>query len=280
MRLALLLAVLAAASGRPARAAEVVVVTPDSPMPPYQEALRGVCDALGACPPVLTASASRNLPSGARVVIALGGRAARRAYPASAALVTALTPGYAARGAAADGKVVRVQMDYSPAEFVRRLRLLKPAARRVLLLWAQASSRDYAEAVRAAAAPSGLEVLTLQVSDSEEIPGLLRGLPASDAIWLAPDPRLVTPLTFDAVLEYARERKIAFFAPAPGLAARGADAGLAPGFRDAGLTAGAAARRLLEGGSAPVTDYPDAPPASADSLMVSTNTSSSVRSSR
>lgn len=80
MRHAALLAVIAAAACLNARASEIVVVEPESLMPPYQEALKGVCDALGACPAVLTPS--EDLPKDARVVIALGGRAARRRYPA------------------------------------------------------------------------------------------------------------------------------------------------------------------------------------------------------
>lgn len=271
MRRAALFAVFAVSSARAARASEIVVVAPESPMPPYQEALQGVCDALGACPPVLSPGAS--LPRDAKVVIALGARAARRSYPAGEVLVTALTPGFAARLHAAAGSVVRVQMDYTPEEFARRLRQLKPDSHRAVVLWSQESSRRYAEAVRAAAAPLDLEVLPVQVARPDEVPSLLRSLPDSDALWLAPDPDLVTLTTFDAAREYALSRGITFFAPAPGLAGRGADPGLTPAFRDSGLRAGEAAREILSGRVPPEMTYPDGSASDPKPQMVSTATS-------
>jgi hypothetical protein len=267
-----ILAVLAALSVRGARAGEIVVVAPESPMAPYQEALQGVCDALGACPPVLKAADDLEIPSDARVVIALGGRAARLRYPAHATLVTALTPGFEARPGREDGPAVRVRLTYSPAEFARRLKRLRPGARRAVLLWSEPSSGRHAAAARAAASALELEAVCVQVLDPEEIPALLRALPAVDAVWLAPDPALVTPSTFDAAREYARSRGAAFFAPAPGLADRGADPGLAPSFRAAGLRAGAAARDAVAAGPAADEAYPDDAPEEPRALLISTRT--------
>jgi hypothetical protein len=247
-------AALSALCPRAARAGEIVVVTPESPMAPYQEALQGVCDALGSCPPVLTAGRKLAIPPEARIVIALGGRAARLSYPARVALVTALVPGYDARPTEA---VVHVRLTYSPREFARRIRRHQPEARRALLLWSTAQSGAYARDVRAAAAELGLDAVPVEVSDVEELPALLRGLPASEAVWLAPDAGLVTASTFDAVREYARMRGAVFYAPAAGLAARGADAELAPSFREAGLRAGIAAREILSGAPSPSEEYPD-----------------------
>lgn len=269
----LLLAVLLAPAARPARAGEIVVVAPDAPMAPYQEALQGVCDALGACPPVLKASGGpAALPADARVVIALGGRAARLRYPAREILITALTPGFEARARSDAGPVVRVSLTYAPGDFARRLKRLKPDARRAVLLWSRPASGRFARAVRAAAAPLGLIAIPVQVEDPEDMPALLRALPGADAVWLAPDPDLVTPTLFDAAREYARSRGIAFFAPAPGLAAQGADPGLAPSFRDAGLRAGAAARDALAGAPAASEAYPDESPEGQQAMIVSSKT--------
>jgi len=263
-------AALAALGARAARAGEIVVVTPEAPMPPYQEALQGICDALGACPLVLLANRKLEIPSDARVVIAVGGRAARLRYPARIALITALAPGYDARSG---GTVVHVRLTYSPEEFARRLRKLLPDARRAVLLWSEPLSGAFAREVRAAAAPLGLEALPVELADADELPVALRGLPAADAIWLSPDPGLVTATTFDAVREYARTRGAVFYAPAPGLAARGADAGLAPSFREAGFRAGAAAREVLSAKGSPREEYPDEPVEEPKSLpLVSTRT--------
>ncbi|HXT00014.1 MAG TPA: hypothetical protein VN915_05030 [Elusimicrobiota bacterium] len=256
MRLVLLAAVLIVAAAS-ARAEDVVVVAPESPSGPYREALQGVCDALGSCPAVL--AAGDEVPPGVRVVIALGGRAARQPYSARTALVTALSPGFEARSRPGSGAVARVRMTFSPENFARRLLLLKPGARSAALLWSEPASRRFSEAVREAGKRLGLAVTTVEVSEPGAVPKLLRDLSPVDSLWLAPDSALVTPMVFDAACEYARSAGVSFFAPAPALAERCGLAGLAPDFRSAGLRAGAAAREALAGSVPDVDAYP-APP--------------------
>ncbi|MDE2491947.1 MAG: hypothetical protein KGM24_13960, partial [Elusimicrobia bacterium] len=225
-------ALLAALAAAPARAARIVVVAPSGGAAPYREAIEGVCAALGRCPPVL--APGDPVPDDARVVVAIGGRAARGRYPARDELVTLLDPGYeAARGA-------RVQLELSPDEFVRRLRARLPGARRVALLWSGRAFAGYVARLRGAASAAGLKLLAVAAGPAR-MPETLRALPAADAVWLAPDPDLVTPTIFDEILVYARSRGLVFFAPAPGLAARGADPALAPSFRAQGYRAGEAA---------------------------------------
>lgn len=249
---------------------EIVVVSPPSPMPPYQEALQGVCDALGACPPVIPVGRKVEIADDVRVVIALGGRAARLRYPSKALVITALAPGFEARR---EGPVVRVRLTYSAAEFARRLKRLQPSARRAVLLWSDPPSGRYARAVASEAASLGLEAEPLAVGDAEELPALLRSLKDVDAVWLAPDPGLVTAITFDTVREYARSRKAVFYAPAQGLAERGADPSLAPTFRGIGLRAGSAAREALAGEAPAEETYPDDLPADVKgATLVSTRT--------
>jgi hypothetical protein len=274
MRSALAAAFLLAAAG--ARAADVVVVAPEAPSGPYAEALMGVCDALGSCPPVLTPSAV--LPPEVRVVIALGGRAARRRMSSQVVLVTALTPGYEARPALSAGPVVHVRLTPSPAELTARLQRLSPKTRRIALFWNDPESGRFAAAVRDAAKALGIDAFLVEVSDPADLPPVLRGLTDMDAIWLAPDAGLVTPAVFDEVAETARARGIAFFSPAPGLTSGGANAGLAPSFRAAGLRAGAAARDALTARPATDTAYPDwDPPHPPSALLVSTRPVSNLR---
>lgn len=268
MRLALAAALLLAPAA--ARAADIVVVAPEEPSGPYAEALRGICDALASCPPVLTPTAA--LPAEARVVIALGRRAARRTVPARAVLVTALTPGFEARRAPGSGPVVRVGLTLSPDDFAGRLRALRPGTRRIALLWTAPASGRFAAAVRDAARPLGIEAFPVETSDPpDELPPLLRAMAEVDAVWLAPDPELVTQAVFDEVAESARARGAAFYSPAPGLTGRGADPALAPSFRAVGERAGAAAHDALAGRPAQDTVYPTATfPAPLSALLVST----------
>lgn len=258
MRRPLLLAVFLVLAGA-ARAGEIVVVAPASPSGPYKEALQGVCDALGACPPVLAAGEDVEIPSDARVVIALGGRAARLRYPARAVLVTAISPGFEARARPSAGAVIRVRMTFAPEAFVRRLLSLKPEGKSAVLLWSEPASGRFSEEVRAAGGRLGVAVTAIKVSNSDAVPELLRGLPRADALWLAPDSALVTPTIFDAACEYAKSSGVSFFAPAPALASRCGLAGLAPDFRAAGLRAGSAAREALTGPEPEADAYPALP---------------------
>ncbi|MDE2143008.1 MAG: hypothetical protein KGJ84_11425 [Elusimicrobia bacterium] len=256
-----------------AHAGEVVVVAPDSPMAPYREALQGVCDALGECPPVWKTADAPEMPDDVRVVIALGGRAARLRYRAGTAVVTALSPGREPRRDVA----AAVRLTYAPSEFARRLRNLVPTGRRAFLLWSEPASGRFAAEVRREAALLSWNAVPIRVRDPEDIPALLRSLAAADALWMAPDPDLVTPTTFDAVREAAASRGAVFFAPAPGLAERGATPGLAPSFRASGLRAGEIARALLARKPAPEVAYPDDAPLDGRALLVSTRTAPSER---
>ena len=175
MRLPILAALLVLSCA--ARAGQIVVVSPASPAAPYKEALQGVCDALGSCPTVVTADDDMEIPTDARIVITLGGQAARQSFPARVVLVTALSPGYEARERPGSGAVVRVRMTLAPDEFVRRLLSLKPEAKSAALLWSEPSSGRFASNVRAAAAPLGIEVRPVKVLDPDALPALLRGLP-------------------------------------------------------------------------------------------------------
>ncbi len=141
MRSRLLAAALCVLAGV-SRAGEVVVVMPEEPSSPYMDALQGVCDALGACPTVLTAGEDVDIPAEARVVIALGGRAARLSYPPRAVLVTALSPGYEARPRRGAGPVVRVRMTLDPNTFMRRLLALRPDGKstRSACIWSEPAS--------------------------------------------------------------------------------------------------------------------------------------------
>lgn len=265
---ALLLAALLAASG-PAFAGEVVVVMPQSRTAPHEEALLGVCEALGGCPETRPTGAA--LPEDARVVVAIGGEAARQRYPAELTLVTALCPGLEARPYASDGPVVRVRMSPSPADFASALRSRLPQAQRVALFWSARVRGRYVRELRAVLASSGVTADVRRLQSPDDLPSLLRLLPRPDAVWIAPDPDLVTPVTFALLKEYAKAQNTVFLAPAAGLGAEGADGAVAPSFRAVGLRAGLAARDALAGREIPGEAYPPLSAPTKPEVAVSTN---------
>lgn len=265
---ALLLAALLASSG-PAAAGEIVVVMPLSRTGPHEEALQGVCEALGGCPEVLPPGSA--LPEDARVVVAIGGDAARQLYPAELTLVTALCPGLEARPTASEGPVVRVRMLPSPADFAAVLRSRRPEVKRLALLWGARVRGRYVRELKAVLGSAGVATDARRVDSPEDLPALLRGLPRPDAVWLAPDPELVTPVSYALLKEYAKAEKVVFFVPAAGLGADAADSALAPSFRAVGLRAGRAARDALAGREIPEEAYPPLPAPSKPEVAVSTS---------
>lgn len=247
-----LLAALLLAPGL-AAAGDIVVVMPESRTVPHEEALQGVCEALGACPETRPAGAS--LPEDARVVVAIGGHAARQRYPSELTLVTALCPGVEPRASVSEGPVVHVRMTPSPAEFAAVLRARRPGVRRIALFWSSRSRGRYVRELVAVLSAGGVTADARRVESLQDLPSLLRSLARPDAVWLAPDPELVTPVSFALLKEYAKAEKTLFLAPAAGLS-DGADASLAPGFRSVGVRAGLAARDALAGREIPREAYP------------------------
>lgn len=252
----------------PAAAGEIVVVMPPTRTAPHEEALQGVCEALGSCP--VTRPAGAALPEDARIVVAIGGDAARQSYPPDVTLITALCPGLEARSSGWEGPVVRVRMTPSPADFTAALRARRPEVKRVALLWSVRGRRRYVRELQAVLGAAGVTVDAKRVDSPDDLPSLLRGLERPDAVWVAPDPDLVTPVSYALLKEYAKAERVAFLAPAAGLAADGVDAGLAPSFRGVGMRAGRAARDALAGREIPEEAYPPLGAATRPEVAVST----------
>lgn len=251
-----------------AAGAELVVFMPERPLPPHEEALLGLCETLGRCPETLSAGAP--LPKDARVVVAIGGEAARRRYPSRVTLVTALTPGLGSPAGTGAGSWVRVTMRPSPADFLAALRSHRPVPGRVALLWASRAHARYVGELAALMRGAGLEPDARRLDAPEDLPALLRSIERPDAVWLAPDPELVTPVNYALLKEYAKSGPTRFLAPAPGLAAAGADASVAPSFRSVGARAGQVARDALAGREIPQEAYPDLSALSGPGVSVST----------
>lgn len=249
MRSALMILLLLAPAS--ARAADTLVVLSDPASSSYQEALDGLRAEMGET--IKVVSADRPLPPGPHgVIIAFGGRAALRAQKSGAPMVVALAPTYRTKNSS---MTVRIAMTPSPERFVGFL-----AAANVRHLLAVHSISAEVEFLRLAVATgkqSGIGIEAGMLSSSADLPRLLRSSDARvDAIWLAPDPDVVTPEIFAAVREFSRVRRIPFFSPAAGLVADEVRGELTVSFRDCGRAAGLAARELLAGRAIAKIVYP------------------------
>lgn len=234
------------------RAARVLVVMSEPASPPYREALEGLRSDWGQA--LETAPAERPLPPGPYdVIIALGGRGARRALSAATPVVIALAPSFRARPRQA--ATVRVALTPSPESFARILS--KAGIKRLLALRTAAADTEFIRRAAAAGEQNGIVITDGILSEPADLPRQLRGDGANaDAVWLAPDPEAVTPETFAAAREFSRARSIPFFAPTPGLVTNEVRGELAVSFEDCGRRAAIAAKNLLAGRIVDKTVYP------------------------
>lgn len=262
MRLALLALLLAPDT---LRAASTLVVLSEPPSSSYREALEGLRSELGDG--IETTSADRPLPPGPHgVIIAFGGRAAQRARRVGEPLVVALAPSFRVPDGAA--ATVRVALTPSPERFVSFLGAA--GVRRLLAVRSSSSEPEFLRRVAEAGVRVGVIVEDGSLSSAYALPQLLRTSGSrADAIWLAPDPALVTPEAFETAREFARARGIPFFAPAAGLVKDEIRGELTVTFRDCGREAGRVARELLAGRAIARIVYP-APASAAAKVAQST----------
>lgn len=180
------------------------------------------------------------VPADAGLVVAFGGLAASYGgYDQRARLVYCLAPGLPAPRSR---RAQAVAMVPEPASVPAAVLSLQPDLRRLAVLWASADYGAYVSSVAAAAGP-GLEVVAVRVEDPDGLPAALRGLRGAGAVWLLPDPVLVTQDTFKLLHDFARGNKLPFYAPTENLARDGDPpaAALYVNFTDIGRAAAAAA---------------------------------------
>lgn len=251
-----LLLCLASSPAPPAR--EVLAVLSSAPGP-YQAAYDGFARAFGRevahvrLPMRLPAAASR-----ARVVVAFGREAAVQSFPKNAIVIACLAPGLSAREARLRS-FVHLALRPAPENLLSALRRLQPGLKRLAVLSHALGRERFLVDLKAAGDAIGVEIVAVAVNGPEGVPDALRSvLPIkADALWLAPDPALVTPKAFQTILNFSWDNRIPFYAPTRSLVAAGAAAAVSAGPEETGRQAAELARRALAGESLPELVYPE-----------------------
>jgi len=190
-----------------------------------------------------------------RVVVAFGGEAAARRYPERSTMIVCLAPGLA--DSEIRGRYVRVDMKPAVEPFLAKLRLVQPRLARLAVLWNSENTSEYLKELKRAGAPLGITVYSLRVDAPAQIPDLLRSQVGKiDALWLAPDPRLITPQTFQTVKQFSWDNDVPFYAPTAGLAAAGASAAVSVSPAALGREAAELAKLALTGAELPKVVFP------------------------
>ncbi len=250
------LAIAALLAAVPAAAQEVIAIV--SPAPgPYQAAYAAFVKEFGRPVPAYRLPAEQP-PAAARprVIVAFGGDAALRTYHAEAVVIACLAPGV--NSAPHGGRFSIVAMRPPPGELLARLRSIQPGLRRLGILSSGREPAGFTAELGAAATAAGVELVFLKAPTPAQIPDALRSLPGkADALWLAPDPALVTPGAFQTIKQFSWDNGLPFFAPTSGLASLGASAAVSVAAEDAGRRAAGIARRALAGLDFPAVVYAD-----------------------
>lgn len=193
------------------------------------------------------------------VVLALGAKAAWTAahhLPPSVPVIYAQVRDPERYGL--DGiQVTGVRMEMPPSLVLAQLQVLAPEVRRIgILLSAGNKDPAIAEAIAAAKA-AGYQVSAQRVTSERDARRTAANLAATvDAIWILPDPVVVTPATFHAVRAQAVRARIPLLSYSEALVDAGALFCVAPDPTAIGTEAARLARQILDEQVTPGTLQP------------------------
>ena len=154
------------------------------------------------------------------------------------------------------GNVSGVLLKIRPQEQLQLFKKALPGLRRIGVLYdPEASGETIAEA-RAAAKDLNLllleKIVTRQADIADSLSEMIWGV---DAIWMIPDPTVVSKESFQYILEASISRRLPLFTFSDVFVRRGALLALAPDYSRIGRQAGELVQKILQGqsaGSAPV----------------------------
>lgn len=234
----------------PAVAQDVVAVL-SSDSPAYREALAGFEETFGHSVPTFTLPRDEaRLPNSVKVIVAFGGKAATHRYPEDATLVYCLTPAFCVGPDQHAGPRIRVYVAPRQQAFLAKLKEIQPNLRRMAVFEVSQSPAvtEYLKEFTRAARANGIEAHIEFLSRTDDLPDRLRSLAGKiDALWMPPDPLLVTPTAFAVAKEFGRSNNTPFYAPMDSLVDKGATASYAASFRESGRAAGRIAAKAAVG---------------------------------
>jgi putative tryptophan/tyrosine transport system substrate-binding protein len=249
-RYASIAALIAAALVADRAAAAGIVALTDSSVAQYREALTAardvdnrieVVDAAGED----AAGALKRAAPG--VVIAIGQKALDLAASTLPSTPVVFCMVLGATGDAAR-KITGIRMEVHPGKQLEYFLKINPAAKRLGIIYDPRSSQAYVDAALKSARSLGVTIVAEPVKDPKEIKATLTKIaPQIDALWLAPDPRLITAEMFSHLLVTTIEQRIALFGFLDAFARAGALAAVSPDLSTTGTAAAHMARDIAAG---------------------------------
>ena len=187
--------------------------------------------------------------------MAFGAKAAALDYPRGASVIALIAPGFSPRA----GRTFTIISSLpEPGQAAAAYKKLQPALSRLAVIHLSPGPTAYLADLAAACKRLGIEMISVPLASPADFPPALRALRGrADALWLLPEPALITRTSLSVLTEFSCAAKLPFYAPSPGLAELGAAASFAPDLADtAGAAAGALQRSLAREKLPPVIYVP------------------------
>lgn len=133
------------------------------------------------------------------------------------------------------------------------LKSIVPKATKIGVIYNPKKMSEMVQAAMEVAEKKGLQIVASKVDSPEDTPRALRAFADGiDAFWLIPDPTVVTPQAFKAILEFSQKSNVPFFAYNDAFVKAGALLSLGPSASSIGAQACQIAKRIT-GGESPKT---------------------------
>jgi putative ABC transport system substrate-binding protein len=245
----------------PTEAAEVVILK-SADLPYYDQAVQAFRSSLSLETTVTEYTLAGNMKRGREIAKAL------RGAPPDVILAVGLKAALAAKLELVDTPTVfclvlnpeahglpapnmtGILMRIAPGSQLASIQTLAPRARQIGLLYDNDRTGDFVDEARRVARKSELELITVPVHSSTEVPGALRTLlPKIDLLWLIQDQTVVTQDSLSFILTTTLESKVPVFGFSPTLVQQGALGALVVNAWDIGLQAARLEAAILLGGS-------------------------------
>jgi hypothetical protein len=235
-----------------------VLLSSDSPI--YQDALTGFKETCKHPVQTQILGGTKGSVSGSpKIVVSFGRRAAETSYPMSTIRIFCLDPGLDVAQGAESGHQIVVSISPTPEALLSGLQKIQPHMKRLAVFWVSPTFSDYFNDMRMAAQAMGVAVRAEHMDSSGDFPEKLREVIGHvDALWVAPDFRLITPTTFAVAKAFGRSNNLPLYVAIDNLVDIGAVASIAPDFHAMGRTAGRLTTQALAGELSNVTRvYPE-----------------------
>ena len=158
----------------------------------------------------------------------------------------------------AGAQSVKITFVPDPAVTLSRIKEIQPGLKRLRILWASPCYSHFEQAFKDAAARQGVRVTMYRLEGPGSLPDALRSaLGEADAVWLPPDPLIVTRENLLILKEFSWENRLPFYGSTKSMTREGAAASFGISFAEMGKAAARAAVTLNSGAALPENVYPD-----------------------